>query len=168
MNTTEVNMKPRIETLTEKKLIGKRVRMTLSNNKTSELWQSFMPKRREIKNIMSEDLFSVQVYDKSPDFKHFNPETEFEKWAAVEAADFDAIPGDMEPFTLKSGLYAVFLYKGDSRSFSETFHYIFNEWLPGSDYSLDDRAHFEILGEKYRNNDPASEEEVWIPIKPII
>jgi hypothetical protein len=26
--------------------------------------------------------------------------------------------------------------------------------------------HFEVLGDKYKNNDPSSEEEVWIPIKP--
>lgn len=25
--------------------------------------------------------------------------------------------------------------------------------------------HFEILGEKYKNNDPLSEEDIWIPIK---
>jgi len=27
------------------------------------------------------------------------------------------------------------------------------------------QAHFELLGEKYKNNHPDSEEEVWIPIK---
>jgi hypothetical protein len=30
---------------------------------------------------------------------------------------------------------------------------------------LDDRPHFEVLGSKYRNNDPESEEETWIPTK---
>lgn len=38
-------------------------------------------------------------------------------------------------------------------------------WLPASDYNLDNRPHFEVLGEKYKNNDPTSEEEIWIPIK---
>jgi AraC family transcriptional regulator len=33
------------------------------------------------------------------------------------------------------------------------------------EYELDDRPHFEILGDKYKNNDPNSEEEIWIPIK---
>jgi AraC family transcriptional regulator len=37
--------------------------------------------------------------------------------------------------------------------------------LPNLGYTLDDRAHFEVLGEKYKNNDPLSEEEIWIPIK---
>ncbi len=37
--------------------------------------------------------------------------------------------------------------------------------LPNSEYELENRPHFEVLGEKYKNNDPNSEEEIWIPIK---
>jgi AraC family transcriptional regulator len=43
--------------------------------------------------------------------------------------------------------------------------YIFNTWLPQSNYQLAPRPHFEILGEKYKNNHPDSEEEIWIPIQ---
>lgn len=46
------------------------------------------------------------------------------------------------------------------------FQYIFGTWLPASGYYLDNRPHFEILGHKYKNNDPDSEEEIWIPVKP--
>jgi AraC family transcriptional regulator len=38
--------------------------------------------------------------------------------------------------------------------------------VPASNYDLDDRPHFEILGDKYKNGDPNSEEDIWIPIKP--
>jgi AraC family transcriptional regulator len=38
-------------------------------------------------------------------------------------------------------------------------------WLPSSDYVLDNRPHFEILGEKYKINDPESEEKIWIPVR---
>jgi len=37
--------------------------------------------------------------------------------------------------------------------------------LPNSDYELDNRPHFEILGKKYKNNSADSEEEIWIPVK---
>ncbi|WP_339791455.1 GyrI-like domain-containing protein [uncultured Imperialibacter sp.] len=46
------------------------------------------------------------------------------------------------------------------------FEYIFGTWLPASAYDLDDRPHFEVLGDNYKNNDPTSEEEIWIPIRP--
>lgn len=160
-----MNIEPRIETLKEKKLVGRRISMKLSNNKTEELWKTFMPRRKEIINSLNTDLFSMQVYNKSLDFKNFNQETEFDKWAVAEVADFNTVPADMETFTLVGGLYAVFIHKGAPNAFMKTFHYIFETWLPNSNFILDNRPHFEILGEKYKHNSPSSEEEVWIPIK---
>jgi AraC family transcriptional regulator len=66
---------------------------------------------------------------------------------------------------LPQGLYAIFDYKGLS-SDPTIFQYIFQTWLPRADYQLDFRPHLEVLGEKYQNNDPTSEEEIWIPIRP--
>jgi AraC family transcriptional regulator len=44
------------------------------------------------------------------------------------------------------------------------FQYIYSTWLPASGYALDNRPHFELLGEKYKQGSPHSEEEIWIPI----
>jgi AraC family transcriptional regulator len=161
-----IEMEPRIESLAEKKLIGKRMKMTLSNNKTGELWKSFMQRRKEIKNNLTTDFYSMQVYDQSFDFQKFDPYIPFEKWAAVEVSNFDGIPHEMESLIVPGGLYAVFIHKGAAGTAPKTFKYIFGTWLPNSEYLLDNRPHFEILGEKYKNEEPDSEEEVWIPIKP--
>ena len=158
-------MDHRIEHFQEKKLIGKRLIMSLSDNKTHELWKSFMQNRKEIKSPIGSDLYSMQIYKHAPDSFSFNPEIKFEKWAAIEVKDFSDTPKGMESFSLKSGLYAVFIHKGAAQEFAKTFQYIFGDWLPKSSYLIDDRPHFEILGTKYKNNSPDSEEEVWIPIK---
>ena len=155
-------MEPRITTLSDKKLIGMRVQMSLTNNKTVELWQKFMPNRTNILDTISTDLIALQVFAPNH-FQDFKPTNEFEKWATVEVASFDNIPFNMEPFSLEGGLYAVFDYKGSSND-SSVFQYIFGTWLPNSAYKLANRPHFEVLGEKYKNNDPSSEEEIWIPI----
>ena len=123
-----------------------------------------MPRRKEIQNIVGTDLYSIQVYDPLY-FNAFNPHKEFEKWAAIEVNHFNTVPDEMETFVLAGGLYAVFLHKGLSTD-NSTFQYIYATWLPHAEYLLDDRPHFEILGAKYKNNDPHSEEEIWIPIKP--
>ena len=157
-------MKPRIEVLAEKKLIGKRITMSLSNNKTGELWRSFMLRRKEVTNNVGTELYSMQVYGHLY-FDDFNPNNEFEKWATIEVTDFATIPDGMETITLAGGLYAVFLHKGAASTGPKTFKYIFGTWLPTSEYALDSRPHFEMLGEKYKNEDPGSEEEIWIPIK---
>ena len=156
-------IEPNFEYLKEKKLIGLRLNMSLTENKTGALWRSFMPRRNEIKNTIGTDLYSIQVYKKGY-FDKFNTNTEFEKWAAIEVADSKNIPPNMEPFTLKEGLYAVFHYKGKS-SDTKIFEYIFTNWLPKSNYKLDNRPHFEILGNLYKNNDADSEEDIWIPVK---
>jgi AraC family transcriptional regulator len=159
-------MEHRIEIIAEKKLIGKRVKMTLSDNRTFELWKSFMPERKKIINNLTSELFSLQVYGKNFNFKEFSFCEEFEKWAAVEVCDLDSIPENMEPIILTGGLYAVFIHKGPASTGQKTFQYIYTTWLPGSGYDVDNRPHFEILGNKYKHEDPDSEEEVWIPIKP--
>lgn len=158
-------MTPRIEMLSDKKLIGKRLKMSLTNDRTYELWHSFMPHRKEIKDNLSTDLFNLKVYDPAYNFRHFNLDAEFEKWAAMEVSDFDTIPENMEGFTLPGGLYAVFTHKGGAERGPQTFGYIFFTWLPNSEYEMDLRPHFDLLGEKYKKDDPDSEEEIWVPIK---
>ena len=140
------------------------MKMSLTDNKTAELWHSFMTGWKATGNNPGPELFSVQFYD-SLYFCNFYPDREFVKWASVELKDFDRIPEGMESFILPGGLYAVFIHKGAAATGPATFHYIFGTWLPASDYILDDRPHFEILGEKYKNDDPSSEEEIWIPVK---
>ncbi|MGY6648395.1 GyrI-like domain-containing protein [Wenyingzhuangia sp. IMCC45574] len=156
-------MKPQIVALEEKKLIGMSLKMSLENNKTGVLWKDFSPRIKEISNGISSDKFSLQQYD-AEYFSAFNPNKEFVKWAAIEVENYDSIPSNMETLILKAGLYAVFHYKGYSHD-SSFFHSIYTEWLPKSGYVLDQLPHFEVLGTKYKNNDPNSEEEIWIPIK---
>ena len=158
-------MTPRIIRLEEKKLIGQKVTMSLANDKTAMLWSKFMPRRKEIQNRIGSDFISMQIY---PQSYHtiFNPKREFQKWAAVEVSNFAAVPANMETFTLLGGTYAVFDYKGSSAD-PTIFQYIYDQWLPCSTYELDDRPHFEVLGKKYKNDDPNSEEEIWIPIKQV-
>lgn len=158
-------MKPRIETLAEKKLVGNRTKMSLSSNRTFELWRSFMPRLKEIRNSLGTDLYSVEVY--SPIFwEKFSADIEFEKWAAIEVTDFNATPDQMERLTVPDGLYAVFVLRGPASIATKTYEYIFRSWLPSSDFTLDNRPHFALMGEKYKQNDQDSEEEIWIPIKP--
>lgn len=152
---------PTIVSIPKIQLIGYQLPMSFRNNRTFELWSSFMPRKKQISNCIGSDLYCIQQYE--TDVK-FNLDTQFIKWAAVPVKNFDSIPENMDTITIPSGLYAVFTYKGVSSEFVSTFNYIFYEWLPNSIYQLDNRPHFEILGAKYKNNDPSSEEEVYIPI----
>ncbi|MFC6096005.1 GyrI-like domain-containing protein [Flavobacterium qiangtangense] len=154
----------RIEILPEKKLVVLTQKMSIFENKTFLLWNSFMKRKGEIQNAIGSDLFSIQIYE-SNYFEGFNPKKEFLKMAGLEVNSLENIPNGMEAYVLKSGKYAVFEYKGNPKSGGEAFQYIFQEWFPNSGFSLDNRPHFEILGTKYKNDSDESEEEIWIPIK---
>ncbi len=84
--------------------------------------------------------------------------------AAVEVANFNHIPTGLETILLSGGLYAFFLHRRAELTGAQTFHYIFGTWMQTSGYRLDSRPHFEIQGERYKNNPPDSEEEIWIPV----
>ncbi|WP_158977544.1 GyrI-like domain-containing protein [Cellulophaga sp. L1A9] len=160
-------MEYRIETLLDKKLVGKQRTMSFNNDSTAALWGSFMPHKKLILNTKGSDLFSLQKYPKVFNYQDFDPNALYLKWAAIEVTHFDLVPNSLETYTLKGGLYAVFKHVGTAMEFRKTFDAIFLEWLPNSEYEIDDREHFELLGAKYSNTDPnsESEEEIWIPIR---
>ncbi|BFP42314.1 hypothetical protein FGF1_31590 [Flavobacteriaceae bacterium GF1] len=157
-------MQPRIEVLKVKKLVGLSLKMSLTNNTTAQLWGQFAPRINEIQHRASADKISMQIYPPNY-YTEFSPTTPFEKWATVEVTSFENIPEGMQTLVLQEGLYAVFDYVGPSTDPS-IFEYIFSEWIPNSNYTVDYRPHFEVLGTNYKNNDPNSEEEIWIPIRP--
>ena len=141
-------------------------KMSLTEDKTGELWGRFMPKRMQVQNSIGEDLYSMQVYDELVDYDTYDPSTVFEKRALIEVENSENPPEGMEAYTLQGGKYAVFDHKGPIDTFQVTLDYIFKTWLPSSGFEIDHREHFEILGEKYLGPfDPNTEEEVWIPIK---
>ena len=160
---TNHTIQPEIKKLTEKKLVGMHLTMSLTDNKTGMLWRDFMPRRHEIVNRLNNDVISLQVYPENY-YQNFNPATAFIKWASAEVKDFSSVPDGMHTLIVPSGEYAIFHYKGSSRDTS-IFQYIFSQWLPQSDFVLDHRPHFEILGDRYKNDDPSSEELICIPVK---
>ncbi|MBT8179185.1 MAG: GyrI-like domain-containing protein [Eudoraea sp.] len=156
-------MAPRIITSRKIQLVGLKRTMSLSQNQTRELWQSFMPEWKAA-GLPRTEFYSVEVYPEGY-FASFDPNKDFDKWAAVlDTADFPALE-TWDTLEVPAGLYAVFTYKGKSTEVHKMYQYIIGTWVPNSEYQLDNRPHMGIMGEKYRNDDPESEEELWVPVK---
>ncbi|MCX2743268.1 GyrI-like domain-containing protein [Mangrovivirga sp. M17] len=156
-------MKPEIKNLSSRKLLGLKTKMSLADNKTGQLWARFIPMIKKIEKSQSQDKISLQIYPQDF-FTDFSPSANFEKWAGVFVEGHDPDYEDLELLNIPEGKYAVFNYKGPAGD-PKVFQYIFAEWLPKSGFMLDDRPHFEVLGNNYSNTSPESEEEIWIPIK---
>jgi len=125
-----------------------------------------MQRKKEIKPIVNSDLFSIQEYPSGLEMSNFTPQTIYTKWAAVEVSAIGILPEGMQPLVIPDSKYAIFVHKGPASTFHLTANFIYSQWLPKSGYKLGDLPHFEVMSDKYLGHDnPASEEEVWIPIK---
>ena len=155
-------MKPKIIHISEKKVIG--MQSTMRHNEYGNivaLWKRFMPRIKTVESVVNREFIAMQVYG---DFNSL--EKPFDIWACAEVVDFkDNILG-MTSFTISGGDYAVFLQKGMDAT--GTYQHIMTEWLPNSGYKIDDRPHFQVMGKKYKNGSPDSEEDFYIPIKSIM
>lgn len=147
-----------------KKLVGKSLEMSFTENRTGDLWRSFAPMIKEIPSRAGTDRVSLQIY---PNEFMQDPTLKFTKWALVEVSNYSSELNELEQFNFTGGLYAVFNYKGNVIQASIFFKKIFAECIPASVYELDNsRPHFEILPiGKYDPMDENSEEDIYIPIK---
>ncbi|SDK75034.1 AraC family transcriptional regulator [Catalinimonas alkaloidigena] len=136
---------------------------SLADNQTHVLWRTFMPRRREITRVIGSELYSIERYGPAY-FERFDPQARFEKWAAVEVPATTTVPEGWETLTTPEGLYAVFVHRGPASAGPTTYQFILGTWLPQSTYVVDHRPHFAVMGERYKGEDPDSEEELWIPI----
>ncbi len=158
-------MHPRIVILPKTILVGKKSITSFAHNNTFELWQSFSPRKKEIENAINKDNYAVEIYPTTTFFQSFNPTLQFERWAAIAVSKIEEIPEGMESLTVPEGLYAVFPYKGKPSEAMRAFKYMYGEWLPNSEYEMDSRPYFALMGDKYKGEHPESEEEFWVPIK---
>jgi AraC family transcriptional regulator len=157
MNYEIVELKSRL-------FLGKRLTMSITNDKTFELWHSFMPGLKDVKGRSGLELYSIIHYPEIY-FGRFNPSLEFEKWAAVEVFTEDFCPNGYEFLSCPGGMYAQFKHIGSMEKFKASMVEIYSKIIPNSPYSLDNRPHITIMGERYNPQSEFSEEEILVPIK---
>lgn len=162
-----INMEPVLKTLPEILVIGMSgrfisVRSPEKNNMMviPKLWQSYMPRRHEIKNTKSYADMGIcfPVSDKS------HPE-ECGYIAGAEVTSLDEIPEGMTGLSVPASEYAVFTHKGVLDTIEHTMNYIYGSWLPKSGRKLKMAPDIEMYGPKFKLNHPDSELEIYIPIE---
>lgn len=145
------------------RLIGMSHNCSFAKYDVFNLWRSFMPRKSEVLNSIDTSIFSITYYPNNF-FEAFNPQVEFSKVAALRTIDSAIIPDGMERFEIPEGLYFNFKYVGTAEAYPKLFEQILKEILPSNNLRLDNRPHYEILGANYKNNDPDSEEDIYIPV----
>jgi AraC family transcriptional regulator len=151
-------MNPKIITIQQKQVIGMKSQMLINQYENIViLWKEFMPRKSELFHLSNSELIALQDYTAFGNF-----EKPFDIYACAEVSNTEIIPKGMLAYTIPSGLYAVFLHKGMKAG--ATYQRIMSEWLPTSGYAIDDRPHFQVMGEKYKNGSEDSEEDFYVPV----
>jgi AraC family transcriptional regulator len=89
----------------------------------------------------------------------------FDYVAAVEVADFSALPQDFTRIRLPAQRYAVFSHAGHVSATKATFTAIFNDWLPASGYRMADAPLFERYDHRFDARTGDGGFEIWVPVK---
>ncbi|MEK5234694.1 helix-turn-helix domain-containing protein [Paenibacillus sp. FSL L8-0470] len=83
--------------------------------------------------------------------------------SASEQAQLSA---DFPVYTLPAATYLKFIHKGLSKDVSYTYKYIYETWLPKSEYRLSLPYEFEYYGEQYLGpDDKDSISEIYVPLE---
>lgn len=158
-----MNSVPKIESINSKQLVGLSCEVSLIENTTEALFSQFIPYKLRCALQNNATVFEVLLYD-STYFSAFKPEKTFVKWATIEANDCATVPSSFKSIQIPQGLYAVFSFRGRVADFPKYMQFIFTEWLPNSDYSIDHRPHFNVLDTAFKKGDSHTNEMVYIPI----
>ena len=102
--------------------------------------------------------------------RDFSPETmQFYYMAAVQVSSLDNIPHGMTGKTVPASDYAVFTVKGCNANgeIGKAFRYIYDEWLPNSEYDFSDVicGDFEFYDERWDCSSAESEIDIYLPIR---
>jgi AraC family transcriptional regulator len=80
----------------------------------------------------------MQLYDDSFSFTEFNPDKEFEKWAAVEVTSFSNVPKETGNSILYQADCMLFFYTKERQQPGQKHSGLFSEnGCPSQYYSLD-------------------------------
>lgn len=125
------------------------------------LWQKFRPYINKIPHQTNAVAYGLCVCGskiRSGDFYYM---------AGCEVSEFTDLPAELSPSIVPAHTYAVFPHAGHVSEIRAAIDYIFDQWLPTSDYEHhSDSIHF---FERYAQDfDPAKGVggiEIWLPLK---
>ncbi len=156
------NEPPQLLECEEKQLVGTSffIKNGTKIDDLSREWTLFLNEVHTIKNVIKpQRLYQVQYWSDNQDLDgmYF--------FTGVEVSKVE----DINPlFVLKiipAGKFLRFIHKGLANKVGYTYKYIYNQFLPSTDYKLNKPFNFEYYGEKCLGPyNEKSESEIFIPI----
>ncbi len=162
INRQIVKKEPDLVTLDEILLVGIPFYYDLSQkNDLSEPWGHLVKSLSLIPNRKTPERYYQMQYwfpDQDPNFFYF--------FISVEVNKIDELPVQFTSKIIPEQSYLRFKHRGLANTVGFTYEYIYNTFLPQTEYKLPHLYNFEFYGDEYKgpyNEDSIS--EVYIPIE---
>ncbi len=156
------NQPPELIEIEEKKIVGISYFISgdLKDLDLSVQWNTFMKMVPLIHNkTKSKDYYQIQYWSNDQEVEGMHI------FIGMEVNDLTSIKPQFVIKIIPSGTYLKFIHKGLSRNVGYTYRYIYNEFLPETDYKLLMPFNFEHYGTAYLSpNKEQSESALFIPI----
>jgi len=127
----------------------------------SREWSGFMNSIKLIHNkVTPENYFQIQFWSENQDIEgmHF--------FIGTEVQDIKNVNPQFVVKIIPKGTYLKFIHQGLSSNVGYTYRYIYQEFLPNSDYQLLLPFNFEYYGKDYLSpNNEQSESCIFIPVE---
>ena len=130
-----------------------------------EVWEKLKEVIPEIKNRVGQNImYGFEDYSED-----FNSNTlQFYYMAAIEVSDEKNLPEGIFIKKIPAAQYAVFTVNGNNSNgeIGQAFRYIYDKWLPQSEYCLSDEimADFEYYDERWDCQSSKAQIDIYIPI----
>lgn len=166
--TEATEMVPEYVELNEMTVVGLSSLVSMKCNLIHQLWERFAPREKEITNIAIPDVALEVSYATKVIEIEGSEKKDYEFFVLVGLAveSTDDIPEGMTYKVVPAHRYAKFVHKGPVSGITETYNYIYEEWLPNSGQEYDwEACEVEWYDERFKIEEEDSEFDIYIPIK---
>lgn len=157
-----LSKEPRLEKMDSFLVAGIAVMDTMDPALMMGAWEKFFDVFAYIPTAIGNELYGVNFVTED-----YNPEkdTGYGYMAATAISSEKELPEGLTVRKIPASEYLVFTHKGLLKYLSNTFEYIYGEYLPASKYKVLLSDALEIFGADFKDDSPDSIIEIWVPVK---
>ena len=144
------------------KVVGIKIHTSIKENRIPQLWNDFIVRMDELSEVSVPDCSLGICLNET--VTEFNEDSKFDYLACKVVKDDSVIPSGMEYHEIQSQLVAVFTHSGSLETLSETYDYIYDKWLPESEYKLIEADEIEWYDSRFKFGEEDSQMDIHIPI----
>ncbi len=154
-------MKVTIKQLDELRLVGIPVYGSPDTEIFTKAWKIFKSIEKNYSWKDNNCFYGIEFYT-----AELQTDEEWFYLASKEVENFSSIPNPFVAKILPASKYAVVTCKGGISTIGNAYNYLYEQWLPNSDYVSNGRYDFEYYDERFKGiNNIETEIDIYIPIK---